>query len=300
MQAEQEERKMKAKTWYKIQAKDDSAEISIFGDIGASWWGDSVTAADFKKDFDAIKDKASINILINSPGGDVFDGIAIYNIIATEREKVSVEVMALAASAASIIALAGSTLKIDTGGFFMIHNPWTLAAGGASDLRESADLLDKIGAELVNIYEAHSELSAEEIQGYMDETKWFNADEAVDAGFADEQVEHEAVAASVSVDPRYAYEHVPEQFQGSAEDRKPPATIREVEAVLRDSGLSRKQSVDIAAHGFGTDQGEPEPEEVQGEPVATVDETAQSVSGISGAEKIQLLEMLYETAGGRQ
>ena len=270
-QAEQEG-KVKSSKWYKIKAKEDSAEISIFGDIGASWFGDSVTAADFKKDFDAVKDKASIHILINSPGGDVFDGIAIYNIIATEREKVSVEVMALAASAASIIALAGSSLTIDTAGFFMIHNPWSWAMGGADDMRETADLLDKIGGELVNIYEAHSDLSADEIQEYMDADTWFTADEAVEAGFADEQIEHEAVAASVSVDSRYAYKHVPERFQGSAEGNKKPATIRDFEAYLRDSGFSKKESVAIAAHGFETDQGEPEPEESQGDPVDAVDE----------------------------
>ena len=264
---------MKSSKWYKIKAKEDSAEISIFGDIGASWFGDSVTVADFKKDFDAVKDKASIHILINSPGGDVFDGIAIYNIIATEREKVSVEVMALAASAASIIALAGSSLSIDTAGFFMIHNPWSWAMGGADDMRETADLLDKIGGELVNIYEAHSDLSADEIQEYMDVDTWFTADEAVEAGLADEQIEHEAVAASVSIDSRYAYKHVPERFQGSAEGNKKPATIRDFEAYLRDSGFSKKESVDIAAHGFETDQGEPEPEESQGEPVDAVDET---------------------------
>ncbi len=254
---------MKAKKWYKIQAKDDSAEISIFGDIGMSWWGDSITAADFKKDFDAIKNKASIKVLINSPGGDVFDGIAIYNIIASERAKVSVEVLALAASAASIIALAGSSLKIDTGGFFMIHNPWTWAAGSADDLRESADLLDKIGGELVNIYEAQSDLSAKEIKDFMDEDKWFTADEAIEAGFADESVEHEAVAASVSINPKYAYKHIPERFQGSAEDKEPPDTIRDFEGFLRDSGFSRKKSVDIAAHGFETDQGDPGTEDDQ-------------------------------------
>lgn len=256
---------MKAKKWYNIQAKgDDIAEISIFGDIGSSWWGDSVTAADFKKDFDEIKGRSKINILINSPGGDVFDGIAIHNIIATERAKVSVEVLGLAASAASIIALAGSSLSIDAGGFFMIHNVWTFAMGDADDLRKQADDLDKISGELVNIYEAHSNLSAEEIQEFMDAETWFTAAEAIEHGFADEQVEHEAAAASLSIDPKYAYQHVPDRFRGSAEgNTKPPETVRELEAILRDAGYSRQRSVDIAAHGFGTDQRDSEPEDDQ-------------------------------------
>ena len=253
------------KTWYKIQAKsDDVAEISIFGDIGSSWWGESITAADFKKDFDDIKSSKEIKILINSPGGDVFDGIAIHNIIATERAKVSVEVMGLAASAASIIALAGSSLTIDAGGFFMIHNVWTFAMGDANDLRKQADDLDKISGELVNIYEAHSDLSAKQIKEFMDAETWFTASEAIEHGFADEQIEHEAAAASVSIDSKYAYRHVPERFRGNAEgNKKPPETVREVEAVLRDSGFSKKRSVDIAAHGFETDQRDAGPEDDQ-------------------------------------
>ena len=253
------------KTWYKIQAKsDDVAEISIFGDIGESWWGDSVTAADFKKDFDAIKDSKEIHVLVNSYGGDVFEGIAIYNIIASERPKVSVEVLGIAASAASIIALAGASLVIDESAMFMIHNVWTFAAGDANDFRKVADELDKIGGQLVNIYERHSDLSAGEIQEFMDEETWFTADEAVEHGFADESVEHEAAAASVSIDSKYAYKHVPERFRGNAEgNKKPPETIRDLEALLRDAGYSRKVSTDIAAHGFETDQRDAGPEDDQ-------------------------------------
>lgn len=264
----------KVKKWYKIQAKSsDVAEISIFGDIGFSWWDEGVTAAQFKKDFDEIKDSKEINILINSPGGDVFDGIAIHNIIATERDKVSIEVLGLAASAASIIALAGSSLQIDAGGFFMIHNVWSFAMGDANDMRETADRLDKIGGELVNIYEAHSDLSAAEIQEFMDAETWFTAAEAVEHGFADEEAEPEEIAASASIDPRYAYKHIPERFSGSAEGNKPPENVRDFEGLLRDSGFSRKRSTDIAAHGFETDQGDPEPEPSQGDPVVDADET---------------------------
>ena len=269
------------KKWFKIQAKDnDTAEISIFGDIGASWWGESNSAADFKKAFDEVKDKKEINILINSPGGDVFDGIAIYNIIATERAKVSVEVIGLAASAASIIALAGSSLKIDAGGFFMIHNVWSFAMGDANDMRETADRLDKIGGELVNIYEAHSDLSADEIQEFMDAETWFTAAEAVEHGFADEQAEPEDIAASVPVDIRYAYKHTPDRFQGEAEGNIPPDTVRGVEKVLRDSGFSRKQSADITANGFETGQGDLVAEDDQGDlepPKKEIKDEAQNV-----------------------
>ena len=96
--------------WYKISAQGETAEISIFGDIGASWFDDSVSLADFKKDFDAVKDAASIRLLINSPGGSVMDGIGIYNLISSIRQKVTVEVLGMAASIASIVALAGKEL----------------------------------------------------------------------------------------------------------------------------------------------------------------------------------------------
>ena len=266
----------KPKKWYKISAAaddDDTAEISIFGDIGFSWWNDGVEAGQFKEDFDAIKDKARINILINSPGGSVFEGIAIHNIIATQRAKVHIEVIALAASAASVIALAGSSLKIDTASFFMIHNVWSWAMGDAIEMRKTADKLDKIGGELVNIYEAHSNLSADEIQEFMDAETWFTADEAIEHGFADESVEHEDIAASVSVDARYGYEHIPERFRGCGDDIKTPDNIRDFEGLLRDSGFSRKQSTDIAAHGFEPVQGDPEPEGVQGDPDFSAEET---------------------------
>jgi ATP-dependent Clp endopeptidase proteolytic subunit ClpP len=256
---------MKAKKWYRISAKaDDTAEISIFGDIGGSFFSDGITAESFKADFDAVKDAKHINVLINSPGGNVFDGISIFNMLQKHREKVSVEVIGVAASAASLPALAGSSLKMHTGTFLMIHNPFAVAAGEAKDMRAMAGTLDKLTTEFVNIYEAHSDLSADDIRGYMDDTKWFTAEEAVDAGFADESIADE-IAASISIDPnQYAYKHIPDGLRADAEeDRKPPETVRELEALLRDAGCSRKRSADIAAHGFGTDQRDSEPEDDQ-------------------------------------
>ncbi len=257
---------MKAKSkWYKIQAKsNDIAEISIFGDIGASWFGESITAKDFKEDFDAIKSAKEIKVSIDSLGGDVFQGIAIYNIIAAEREKVSIEILGVAASAASIIALAGSSLKMGTGAFFMIHNVWSFAMGNASDFRKVADDLDKVSGSLVTIYAERSNLSVDEIKAAMDEETWYDASEAIAAGFADEQEELEAIAASYD-NRMYAYKHLPEKLRGSVEN-KAPATKREFEDFLRDSGYSRSQAVGIAAHGFELIQGEPGPETDQGEP----------------------------------
>jgi ATP-dependent protease ClpP protease subunit len=254
-----------AKKWYKIQAKsDDVAEISIFGDIGNSWFSEGVTDASFKEDFDKIKDSKDIRLVINSSGGNLFMGLSIYNIIASRRDRVSVEVYGVAASAASIIALGGRDLKMREGTFFMIHNAMAMVAGNAKDLRDMADTLDKVSGELVNIYETHSDLSVDEIKGYMDDEKWFTASEAIDAGFATEIVD-EQIAASISIDPhQYAYKHIPEGIRADAEgNKKPPETERQLEEVLRDAGFSRQQAVDIAAHGFKADQRDSVPEEDQ-------------------------------------
>jgi ATP-dependent Clp protease, protease subunit len=261
---------VKAKSkWYKIQAKSkELAEISILGDIGKSWFSDGVTDAEFMKEFNTVKDAKEIKIYINSYGGDVFQGIAIYNIIAPEREKVSITILGVAASAASIIALAGLPPKMGSGAFFMIHNVMSGIYGNATELRKKADALDKVSDSLVNIYVERSSLSKEAIQSAMDEETWYSADEAIKAGFAEgqEEIEEEIEEMAASYDMRmYAYKHLPEKLRGSVEN-KVPATKREFEDFLRDSGYSRSQAVGIAAHGFELIQGEPEPETDQGEP----------------------------------
>lgn len=275
----------KITSWYKIQNKaDEVAEISIFGDIGASFWGDGVTPKDFKKDFDAVSDANEIHLLINSYGGNVFDGIAIYNIIASERKKVRVEILGVAASAASIIALAGSKLTMHEGSFFMIHNAWGMAIGPADEMRKMADTLDKISGELINIYANHSDLDEKEIIGYMNNETWFTAEAALEAGFADEVDEQVAAAASISVDQKtYGYKHVPEEIKADAEDsgKNPPDNIRDYEALLRDAGYSRKEAKRIAAEGFEADQRDAEPEAPQRDVAEDVVETDRVVDPVA-------------------
>ena len=249
--------------WYRIIAKADEAEISIFGDIGG-WWGETDVAS-FKTDWDAIKNKKSITVLVNSPGGDVFDGIAIYNIIASEREKVDVEVIGLAASAASIVALAGATLAMDDGSHFMIHNASGVVWGTGDDMRDMADTLDKISASLIDIYEANSDLSRKEIQAAMDAETWYSADEAVEAGFATATVGNGEIAARFDL-ARYRYAHVPSEMLENAEPETFPDSIRDFETFLREAGASRTDAKRIAAHGFTQrDVEEPEGDSIEPE-----------------------------------
>ncbi len=253
-------------SWYKISAKEDSAEISIFGDIGASWWGESVTVADFKKDFDKIKDKNSIKVLLNSPGGDVFDGMAIYNVISAVRQRVSVEVLGLAASIASVIALAGKDLVIGEGSFYMIHKPWAFAMGNAEDIRKTADLLDKIEEQMAAIYSQHTAMTDEELSAALEAETWYTADEAVEAGFASDTVDYGQLAASYDIS-KYKYAHVPSGMPGIEKPSDKPETPREFESRVRDMGFSKRESTEIASHGFThRDDAEPQAEQIEEQP----------------------------------
>ncbi len=229
--------------WFSVKASETEAEISIFDAIGL--WG--ITVSDFKKEFDAVKDRASIRLLINSPGGDVFDGMAIYNLLSPFKDRITVEVLGLAASIASIIALVGKRVVMGQGAYFMIHNPWVLAIGTAADLRKTADLLDSIGSNMADIYTARSTYTHDEVLQLMAEETWLTAQEAVDTGFADEMDESIAVAALACDLSRF--KHAPKALTDSRK-AVPPATPRDLEALLRDAGYSRKDATGLVAKGF--------------------------------------------------
>jgi ATP-dependent Clp endopeptidase proteolytic subunit ClpP len=164
------------KTWYNRKS-DDS--IDITDDIG----GFGVSAKSFLNDMRAVKGD-TINLSINSPGGDVFAGVAIYNALRSSGKKVNVKVLGLAASAASLIAMAGDEIEMPENAMMMIHNPWSFAMGDADELRATADVLDKIGGSLVGTYAARTGKDEDEIKALLDAETWMTAQEAVDMGFA--------------------------------------------------------------------------------------------------------------------
>lgn len=252
------------KKWFKIQSKDDdSAEITIFGDIGESFFYESVSLSDFKAELDKVRDKKEIRVMLNSPGGSVFDGMAIYNLLSGVRQKVTVEVLGMAASAASVIALSGRELVMGEGSYLMIHNPWSFAFGEAEELRKTADVLDKIRDQMVDLYAAHSAMTDEEIVQAMAEETWYTATEAVEAGFADRAEDYGEAELAASYDiSKYKYAHVPSEMleTGDSDDR--PASVREFEARVRDMGFSKREATSIASHGFAhrDDESEDAPE----------------------------------------
>lgn len=232
----------KNRSWFKMAVKDETAEIEIFDEID-SFWG--IGPKEFKASLDSAKGAKTIKLLVNSPGGSVFDGMAIYNMLSQHRDKLDIEVVGLAASIASIIALSGRSLTMAEGSYFMIHNPLTVMVGNAEELRKTAELLDKMKEDFLNIYETHSDMKRDEIAKAMDDETWFTAGEAVDAGFATSVQDYGQIAAFVN--PKgvaEGFRHLPDGVKIIDEKITNP---RELERLLRDAGASRKQAVAIVA-----------------------------------------------------
>lgn len=181
----------KNSSWFQVSnlAK-DTAEILIYDEIGS--WG--IGAKDFITAFP--KNATNVVISMNSAGGDVFDGLAIFNHLLNSPAKVTVKIDGLAASIASVIAMAGDEVIMAENAMMMIHNPWTLSVGTAADMRKSADLLDKTKKGLVNAYTMRTGMSDEEVSVLMDAETWMTAEEAVEMGFADTITEPVKIAAS--------------------------------------------------------------------------------------------------------
>lgn len=173
--------------WYTIQAKTaDTAEISIYDEIGG--WG--ISAQQFAKDFKALGNNLKqINLHIHSPGGDVFDGIAIYNLLKNHHANKTVTIDGLAASMASVIAMAGTEIIMPENAMMMIHKPWGVQGGDADDMRKYADLLDKVEDTLIPAYAAKTGKSAEELAEMLAAETWLNGKECVEHGFADKLAE---------------------------------------------------------------------------------------------------------------
>lgn len=243
--------------WFSFESRGlDTAELSIFDEIG----GFGVSVSDFAAQFALVRGKR-INLTLNSPGGSVTDGMAIYNILASEREKLSVEVIGLAASMASVVALAGSSLTMGEGSYFMIHNPWTIALGDADQLRHDADILDKMRSELISIYAAHSSLGTQRIAELMDAETWMTADEALEAGFAS-AVRRGIPAAALRRDlETLGFRNLPTPLEGK--EFSGISTIRDYEQFLRDAGASRSEAAALASSGWKAlhrDGAQPDPD----------------------------------------
>ncbi len=176
-------------------------ELLLYGFISNySWFGDEVTAKQFAEDLKALGDIDELTVYINSPGGDVWAGQAIHSQLKRHKANITVYVDGLAASIASVVAMAGDTVIMPKNSMMMVHQPWAWTAGNAKDFREYADHLDKVATTIVATYLEKTGLEEEEIIKFMDEEKWMDAEEAVELGFADKVDEEKKIAASLDMD----------------------------------------------------------------------------------------------------
>lgn len=193
-------------SWYSMRAMArGSIEILLYDEIGG--WG--ITAKQFAQDLAACGDVSQINLRIHSPGGDVFAGMAIYNTLKAHPARVDVYIDGLAASMASVIAMAGDKVYMPTNAMMMIHKPWGAQGGDADDMRRYADLLDKVEGTLVQAYVSKTGKSAEEIHALLKDETWMDGSEAVAAGFADQLIDPLVAAAQLKSKRMQEFEHMP-------------------------------------------------------------------------------------------
>lgn len=219
-------------SWYSIKAKaNDTAEISIYDEIG--FWG--VSAASFAQDLKSCGNNLKqINLHIHSPGGDVFDGIAIYNLLKNHPANITVYIDGLAASMASVIAMAGNEVIMPENAMMMIHKPWGIQGGDAEDMRKYADLLDKVENTLIPAYANKTGKTPEELAEMLSAETWLNGKECVEQGFADKLAEPLVAMASIKSRKLEDFENMPKAIkdmlfkpQGNAGTAAPQTTPTE-------------------------------------------------------------------------
>lgn len=241
-----EAKEMKGMSWFEIKNKAENSEVWIYDEIGA--WG--IKAMDFIKELKGIKNK-TIDMHINCPGGDVFDGAAIYNAIKNHGATFTTYIDGLAASIASVIALAGDKVVMAENAIYMMHNPWGLVIGNADDMRKQAEVLDKVRDTMLGAYITKSGQSQEDIIALLDNETWLNADEAKKAGFVDEisgKMDIAACARFVPVMAKLGFKKIPKALNPN---QTPSA--RDIEKALRDVGCSKTQAKVILAKGYSDD-----------------------------------------------
>lgn len=205
-----------------IQAAESSDNtISILDVIGEDWWtGEGVTSKRIAGALRAIGER-DVVVNINSPGGDMFEGVAIYNMLREHKGKVTVNVLGIAASAASIIAMAGDEIRIGRPSFLMIHNCWCVFAGNRHDFADMAEHMQPFDAAMADVYEARTGMSAKDVQVLMDKETWIGGSAAVEKGWADALLDEADIHTAGSTKA---------------------ASVRRVEAALRASGMPRSEA----------------------------------------------------------
>ena len=249
--------------------QDEDRSISIYDVIGYDYWsGEGVTA---KRISSALRylGAGPVTVNVNSPGGDMFEGLAIYNLLREHKGEVTVKVLGLAASAASVITMAGDKVQVARAGFLMIHNAWVIAAGNRNDLREIADWLEPFDAAMTDIYAARTGIENKAIAKLLDAESWIGGSAAVEQGFADELLPSDQI--------------------GKGEAKASAAAVRRIEAALRASGLPKTEAMRLISE-FKSSLGDPVGSGA-GDPTERGSRTPVAVSGEASALSGSLLAL---------
>lgn len=212
-----------------IRAKtDDITEVLLYDQIGADFFGDGVNAKDFRNQLKDIK-TPTINLRINSPGGSVTEAAAMLVALDEHPARIEVDVDGIAASAASVVAMAGDHIRVASNALMMIHNPHAVAMGDSEEMRRTAELLDKVREQILDAYKRKSSMSRKKLSEAMDAETWYTGAEAVAAGLADEATKPVSIAAFadlLTVAAKLGAKHppklekTPEQIRAIAETEK--------------------------------------------------------------------------------
>ncbi len=231
------------KTWYTIKAlSSDAATLTISDEIGAF----GVTASQFMQDLASLGNIQDLTVYINSPGGSVQEGVAIFNALKSHQAHVTVEIIGWALSIASFIAMAADTVRMAENGLMMIHNPWASTSGDAEEMRKMADVLDKTRETLISGY-ARSKRSRQEIIALLDAETWFTADEALAAGFVDEVLTNDLPIAASFDSKKF---NIPSRFQQKGNTMQPGSTD-EVRAQVFAQEQQRRSDISASFSRFG-------------------------------------------------
>lgn len=222
-----------------VRGASDNDTITMYDMIGSDGWSEGVTAKRIGSALRAIGSR-DVTVMINSPGGDFFEGLAIYNLLREHPHKVTVKVVGLAASAASVIAMAGDEIQVAKSGFLMIHNAWSLVIGNRHDLRSAAEVMDQFDASMAELYSAAAGIDIEEAARLMDSETWMNGQAAVDAGFATALLDADEIVA--------------EQEQTNSA----LAAKRKVDALLAKQGMPRSERRSLLGQITGTHDAAPD------------------------------------------
>jgi ATP-dependent Clp protease, protease subunit len=175
-------------------AGNKTGELFIYDDIGGGFFG-GIGAKHVADEVNGLGKIETLNVRLNSAGGDVFEGLAIYNFLNRHPARVVVDVDGMALSIASIIAMAGDEIRIADNAMMMIHDPWTMAVGSSDDFRTQADLMDQVKENLVGVYADRTKRDRGDLSSLMSEETWLTAADAVEMGFADAVTENLKIAA---------------------------------------------------------------------------------------------------------